>query len=104
MKERFGRDVAILWHALTPSPACYKFRMPSFRVETPGQSYSVLVERGAAAHLAEVLPPKRGKVFVVSTEDVWRHQGALLADSLRGVPHEVLFLPGRRRPEAPGAT
>lgn len=68
--------------------------MPSFRVETPGRCYSVIVERGAAGRVAEFLPPKRGKVFVISTEDVWRHQGALLADSLRDVPHELLHLPG----------
>jgi 3-dehydroquinate synthase len=68
--------------------------MPSFRVETPGGSYSAVVERGAAGRVAEVLPPKRGKVFVVSTEDVWRHQGARLADSLQNVPHQVLHLPG----------
>jgi len=68
--------------------------MPSFRVETPGRCYSAIVERGAAGRVAEFLPPKRGKVFVISTEDVWRHQGALMAASLRDVPHELLHLPG----------
>jgi 3-dehydroquinate synthase len=68
--------------------------MPSFRVETPGGCYSAIVERGAAARVTEVLPGTHGKVFVVSTEDVWRHHGAMLQQSLSGVPHEVLFLPG----------
>ena len=68
--------------------------MPTFRVETPGHCYSAVVERGAAGHVAEVLPSKRGKVFVISTEDVWRHQGGTLARGLEGVPHEVLHLPG----------
>jgi 3-dehydroquinate synthase len=68
--------------------------MPTFRVETPGHCYSAIVERGAAGRVAEVLPPKRGKVFVISTEDVWRHQGAALAASLKTVPHDVLHLPG----------
>jgi 3-dehydroquinate synthase len=68
--------------------------MPTFRVETPSQCYSAVVERGAAARVAEVLPPKHGKVFVVSTADVWQHQGATLAETLKNVPHEVLFLPG----------
>jgi 3-dehydroquinate synthase len=68
--------------------------MPTFRVETPGHCYSAIVERGVAGRVAEVLPPKRGKVFVISTEDVWRHQGAVLAGSLKAIPHEVLHLPG----------
>lgn len=68
--------------------------MPNFRVDTPGHCYSAVVERGAAGRLAEVLPPKHGKVFVISTEDVWRHQGSVLERSLKGVPHEIMHLPG----------
>lgn len=68
--------------------------MPTFHVETPGARYAAIVERGAAGRVAEVLPPKHGKVFVISTEDVWHHQGAMLAQSLKAVPHEVLHLPG----------
>jgi 3-dehydroquinate synthase len=67
--------------------------MPSYRVETPGHCYSAIVERGAAGRVPEFLPAKHGKVFVVSTEDVWRHQGARLAESLKGVPHDILHLP-----------
>jgi 3-dehydroquinate synthase len=68
--------------------------MPTFRVETPQHSYSAIVERGVIASAAQYLPPKSGRVFVVSTEDVWRHQGGRLAGALSGVPHELLFLPG----------
>jgi 3-dehydroquinate synthase len=68
--------------------------MPSFRVETPQHNYSALVERGVLASAAQHIPPKAGKVFVVSTEDVWRHQGERLAAALAGVTHELLFLPG----------
>jgi 3-dehydroquinate synthase len=68
--------------------------MPTFRVETPQHSYSAIVERGVIASAAQYLPPKSGRVFVVSTEDVWRHQGGRLASALSGVPHELLFLPG----------
>jgi 3-dehydroquinate synthase len=68
--------------------------MPSFRVETPGHCYSAIVERGAAGRVPEFLPAKRGKVFVVSTEDVWQHQGGTLAQSLKSIPHEILHLPG----------
>ena len=68
--------------------------MPSFRVDTPGCCCSIVVERGALSQVARHIPPKTGKVFVVSTEDVWRHQGRLLEGALSAVPHEVLFLPG----------
>ena len=68
--------------------------MPSFPVETPQRRYSAIVERGVIASAAQYIPPKAGKVFVVSTEDVWRHQGQRLAAALSGTAHEVLFLPG----------
>jgi 3-dehydroquinate synthase len=68
--------------------------MPTFRVETPQRSYPAIVERGVIASAAQYLPPKAGKVFTVSTEDVWRHQGGRLDVALDGIPHEVLFLPG----------
>ena len=68
--------------------------MPSFRVETPQHSYSAVVDRGVIASAAQYLPPTAAKVFVVSTEDVWRHQGGRLAAAFSGIPHEVLFLPG----------
>jgi 3-dehydroquinate synthase len=74
--------------------AWYKLPMPSFRVETPGHCYSAIVERGAIGTAAKHLPPKAGKVFVVTTADVWKHQGAALANGLSGVAHEVLELPG----------
>jgi 3-dehydroquinate synthase len=68
--------------------------MPSFRVETPGHCYAAIVERGAMGGVAAHLPPKAGKVFVVTTADVWKHQGGALAKGLSGVSHEVLELPG----------
>jgi 3-dehydroquinate synthase len=68
--------------------------MPEFRVETPQRCYPAIVQRGIVARSAEYLPPKSGKIFVVSTEDVWRQQGPALADALAGVDQETLFLPG----------
>jgi len=68
--------------------------MPSYRVETPQRCYSAIVERGVIAQAAKHIPPKTGMVFVVSTEDVWRHAGGSLQAALAGVPHEVLHLPG----------
>jgi len=68
--------------------------MPSYRVETPQRCYSAIVERGAIGHAARHIPPKTGKVFVVTTRDVWRHAGGTLEAGLAGVAHEVLYLPG----------
>jgi 3-dehydroquinate synthase len=65
--------------------------MPSFEVHTPQHSYRAIVERGILARVSEYIPAGAGKVFVVTTEDVWRHQGKALG---LGVPHEALFLPG----------
>jgi len=68
--------------------------MPTFRVETPQRCYSAVVERGLVARTAEYLPPKAGRIFVVSTGDVWRHAGQALAAALEAVPHTILYLPG----------
>jgi len=68
--------------------------MPTFRVDTPARCYSAVVERGLLAHTARHVPAKSGKVFVVTTADVWRHQGAALGAGLAGVSYEVLELPG----------
>jgi 3-dehydroquinate synthase len=68
--------------------------MPSYRVETPHGCYSVTVERGSIGRLAERLPAKHGRLFVVSTDDVWRHQGEALARGLAGEDYEAIFLPG----------
>ncbi|HWB83310.1 MAG TPA: 3-dehydroquinate synthase [Bryobacteraceae bacterium] len=68
--------------------------MPTFRVETPQACYSAIVERGIIGRAAQFIPPKAGKVFVVSTEDVWHHQGVALSQALSGIPHELLHLPG----------
>src|ERR1019366_2470658 len=77
-----------------PAPAWYNTNMPTFHVETPPVSYDAVVERGILERAASYVPAKAGKVFVVSTEDVWRHQCARLEHGLAAIPHEVLFLPG----------
>jgi 3-dehydroquinate synthase len=68
--------------------------MPTYLVETPQCSYSAIVERGVIGQTAAYIPPKTGKVFVVTTPDVWKHAGAPLEAALASVPHEVLYLPG----------
>src|SRR5215831_459976 len=68
--------------------------MPSYRVETPHGCYDAIVGRGAISEVAQHIPLKAGKVFVVTTEDVWKHCAAPLEAGLAGVVHEKLYLPG----------
>src|SRR5438309_9458151 len=67
---------------------------PTFLVTSPQRCYSAVVERGVLAQAWQYIPAGAGKVFVVSTEDVWRHVGATLARGLAGIAFEVLHLPG----------
>jgi 3-dehydroquinate synthase len=59
--------------------------MPVFQVQTPHDAYPVVVERGVLGRIRDFIPRKAGKVFVVTTEDVWRLHGR--------TEHHVLFLP-----------
>jgi 3-dehydroquinate synthase len=68
--------------------------MPSFRVDTPQRVYDAIVERGCIARIPEFLPPKCGKVFVVTTEDVWGFHGARVGRALGEHLHQVLYFPG----------
>ena len=76
----------------------YKGLMPTYHVETPQRCYSAIVERGVIGQAAQYIPPKTGKVFVVTTEDVWRHAGAPLAAGLAGVAYRSAAPARRRRP------
>ena len=52
------------------------------------------MERGLIGRAAQYVPEKAGKLFVISTEDVWRHQGSALERALGGLGFELLHLPG----------
>ncbi len=56
----------------------------------------MVVERGAIQQVAQSFPPKAGKVFVVTTRDLWAIHGAKLEQALEGGGRraEVLFFPG----------
>ena len=56
--------------------------MPGFRVETPQRAYEAIVERGSLARIAEFVPQRAGKVFVVTTADVWELHGARMEQAL----------------------
>jgi 3-dehydroquinate synthase len=63
-------------------------------VETPQGHYSAIVERGIIGHAAQHLPAKAGKIFVVTTADVWQHVGKALESGLADAAYERLDLPG----------
>src|SRR6202040_1948237 len=52
------------------------------------------VQRGSLTRVAEFLPPRAGKIFVVTTADVWELHGARVEQALAGRAHQVLFFPG----------
>jgi 3-dehydroquinate synthase len=68
--------------------------MPEFHVEIAPRGYSVTVERGILGRVAKYIPAKSGRVFLVTTADVWQHQGPALEAGLAGVCYERLDLPG----------
>ncbi len=65
-----------------------------FVVDTPQRKYQVIVERGVLSRAGEHLPAGAGKIFVITSEDVWRYHCAQLAPSLARRSHEILFFPG----------
>jgi len=56
--------------------------------------YDAIVERGSAGRVAEFLPERCGRVFVVTTRDVWDLHHALLERTLAAGSYSVLFFPG----------
>lgn len=63
--------------------------VPTFEVVTRHCRYPCVVERGITRSVATYLPPRAGKVFIATTEDVWRLHGPRL--NLDATP---LFFPG----------
>jgi 3-dehydroquinate synthase len=72
--------------------------MPAFAVVTAAQRYEAIVERGCLSRLGEFIPPRAGKVFVVSEETVWRHHGERMRAALGARDfHLILFAGGEER-------
>mgnify|MGYP003349412718 CR=1 FL=1 len=80
--------------------------MPSFRVDTPQRSYEAIVERGCLSRISDLIPQRCGRIFVVTTQDVWDLHGAALRTALAGRDPSILFFPGEeaRQIEANGPT
>lgn len=68
--------------------------MPSFCVAAASHSYESVVERGCLARLGSFVPARAGRLFVVTTGDVWNRHSARLEAGLGGRPFETLFFPG----------
>ena len=68
-----------------------------YRVSTPLSDYSVVVERGGIARLGGMVSPEGkapGKVFVVTTQDVWELHGGRVREALGSLAFETLFFAG----------
>jgi 3-dehydroquinate synthase len=68
--------------------------MPSYVVDTPQRKYEVIVEHGILERTGEYIPAAVGKVFVITTEDVWQYHSSRLARGLAGHSHEIVLFPG----------
>jgi 3-dehydroquinate synthase len=68
--------------------------MLAFEVRTPHHAYTNVVERGVLARTSEFLSPSLGKLFVVTTRDVWQLHGPVLESALTGRDINVLYFPG----------
>lgn len=68
--------------------------MPVFEVETSQRVYPNIVERGAISRLSATVPEGIGKLFLVTTEDVWQLHGAAISSQFGASPLNVLFFQG----------
>ena len=68
--------------------------MPTFEVQTVQRTYQCVVERGILQRLSKFLPASKGKLFVVTTPDVWELHGQALQARLSDNDVHVLFFPG----------
>jgi len=68
--------------------------MARFEVRTAQRTYENVVERGVLQRVRQSIPARTGKIFVVTTEDVWRLHGAALETQLSGHDHAALFFAG----------
>jgi 3-dehydroquinate synthase len=68
--------------------------MPTFEVQTAQRTYSSVVERGIVQSIKEFIPKKAGKVFLVTTEDVWKLHGHKVEPQFLPDELNVLFFPG----------
>jgi 3-dehydroquinate synthase len=68
--------------------------MPQFEVSTPQRMYPAVVERGAVSRLPDFLPARHGKLFVVTSQDVWALHAERIRKALGARSFDVLFFAG----------
>src|SRR5689334_23474359 len=68
--------------------------MPVFEVKTSHCTYPNVIERGASVRIREHLPRRHGKVFVLTTDDVWRLHGDVISGQFQPGEFEVLRFEG----------
>ena len=68
--------------------------MARYQVATPQQTYPVVIERGVTGRLSEFIPEGRGRIFVVTTRDVWELHGGVVTAALGAFDYQVIFFAG----------
>src|SRR5579875_2477124 len=68
--------------------------MPVFEIRTGQHRYQNIVQRGISRAARDFIPQNAGKLFVVTTEDVWRLHGPVLERELTLEAANVLFFAG----------
>lgn len=68
--------------------------MPQYQLATSQSSCPTTVERGAISRLGEFVPQGRGRIFIVSTRDLWLLHGDQVRSALDGRKFETLFFAG----------
>lgn len=68
--------------------------MPSFPVTTAASRYDAIVEKGVLSRLAEFIPALAGRIFVVTTPDVWQLHGRTFEAGLGKHLFHTLVFPG----------
>lgn len=70
--------------------------MLAYAVETPQRSYQAVVERGVLRRVSDFVPAGPGKIFIVTTPDVWKLYGEWVETSLADREIHPLFFPAAK--------
>src|SRR4051812_37183692 len=88
------KSVCTRWVGAELPPMVQREEMPTFLVETPHCVYPNVVERGVIKRIQDFLPKRSGKIFLLTTEDVWRLHGRTLEEHFGGRELQALFFQG----------
>ncbi len=67
--------------------------MPAVELQTAQRTYSCVIERGILQHACDFIPTTAGKLFIVTTKEVWHLHGAQIKQQFRRA-YEVLLFEG----------